>query len=554
MRTLLVECFVVLSMLGVASIVYAEDAPNKGATATDTSGGAETSAPLAPGETLTITVDSILAEPPRARAPTPAVNALPISAPEEIKGVRVPYIPEIVKQEIRNQIRAELRQDVVQDVLTQAKEERWGVPGVLPEWIDRIKIKGDLRLRAQVEAYDSDNFPYYDFLAVNRAGGFLKFQGAQTAFLNTTEERERLRERIRIAVDAKVTTEVKAMVRLSTGSSTDPVSTNQTLGNTANRYAVLFDQAYLQFDDMNTDRYPYLTLWGGRIANPWLSTDLVWDTDLAFEGIAATYRYNLRGSESLMEMNERDRTLFVTAGAFPIQEVALSPQDKWLYGAQLGAEFIFTSQSTLTFGLAYYDFVHITGKFNAVESYTYDYTAPDFMQKGNTLFDIRSSFDSTLNRLALASDYNLVNFTFVYDIARFAPHHVVVTGDYVKNIGYKRADIVKRIGGYDYATNPIDARTVGYQLQLAVGWPLVLERGKWRTSLAYKYLQRDAVLDAFTDSDFHLGGTDAKGWIVGGEYALTDNTWLSVRYLTADAIDGPPLGIDIFQMDLNAKF
>jgi hypothetical protein len=89
---------------------------------------------------------------------------------------------------------------------------------------------------------------------------------------------------------------------------------------------------------------------------------------------------------------------------------------------------------------------------------------------------------------------------------------------------------------------------------VAVGWPLVLERYRWRVTFAYKYLEADAVLDAFTDSDFHLGGTDAKGWILGGEYAVLDNTWITLRWITADAIDGAPFGVDVLQLDLNAKF
>ena len=62
------------------------------------------------------------------------------------------------------------------------------------------------------------------------------------------------------------------------------------------------------------------------------------------------------------------------------------------------------------------------------------------------------------------------------------------------------------------------------------------------------------MLDAFTDSDFHLGGTNSKGWLLGGSYGLTENAWLTARYMSADEIDGPPLGIDVFQLDLNAKF
>lgn len=497
--------------------------------------------------------ESAVPEAPRV-PPTPP----PPEKPIEPGVVRVPYVPEIVKQQIRDQVRAELRADVVQDVLTHAKEQRWGVPGVLPDWIERIKLKGDFRVRLQGEKYADGNvdnlltLAYPDFPAINKAGGFtLKPE----LLLNTTEDRVRLRERLRLGLEAAATNEVKVIVQLSTGNTTDPVSTNQTLGNSGGRYGLVIDQAYLRWDGLNADRYPWLTWWAGRVANPYLSTDLVWDSDLAFEGLAATYRYNLAFSDDLLALSERDNTLFFTAGAFPIQEVALSSRDKWLYGAQLGAEFISTRQSRLKLALSYYNFVRIAGRRHSglrVNS-EFDHEAPDFMQKGNTLFDMYDE-DPIADRFALASDYNLANFTLVYDIARFAPHHMVWTADYVRNLGYDRSEIARRTGGESNTTQFIDARTVGYQLQASFGWPLILERGTWRVSIAYKHLERDAVPDAFTDSDFHLGGTDAKGWIVGGEYAFADNTWLTVRYLTADAIDGPPLGIDILQIDVNAKF
>ena len=62
------------------------------------------------------------------------------------------------------------------------------------------------------------------------------------------------------------------------------------------------------------------------------------------------------------------------------------------------------------------------------------------------------------------------------------------------------------------------------------------------------------MLDAFTDSDFHLGGTNAKGFMIGGSYALYKNTWLSARWMSSDEISGLPLSVDVFQLDLNAKF
>ena len=74
----------------------------------------------------------------------------------------------------------------------------------------------------------------------------------------------------------------------------------------------------------------------------------------------------------------------------------------------------------------------------------------------------------------------------------------------------------------------------------------------WNVSVGYKYLEPDAVPDAFTDSDFHLGGTNARGFIVGGSLGLFDNTWLTARWLSANEVYGPPMAIDVVQLDLNA--
>jgi hypothetical protein len=78
--------------------------------------------------------------------------------------------------------------------------------------------------------------------------------------------------------------------------------------------------------------------------------------------------------------------------------------------------------------------------------------------------------------------------------------------------------------------------------------------GTWRAALGYRYLQRDAVVDAFNDQDFHLGGTDAKGYTVTLDFAFNPRVWGRFRYLSANEIDGPPLGIDVWQIDLNTQF
>lgn len=486
------------------------------------------------------------------------VNKLEASSESEKKDsdkvekgvVRIPYVPEFVKEEIRGQVRAELREDVVGDVMSQAKNERWGMPDALPDWTRRFKFKGDIRLRAQSELYADDNtkFSYYNYQAINSSGGFNN--AGTDAYINTTEDRHRMRMRLRLGIDATVTNNLKASMRFATGNLTNPVSTNQTLGNYTNRYRVVLDRAYLKYDYYNLDGYPSLTFLGGRMPNPWFSTELVWDKDLSFEGLALQYRMSLHGSDNLFEQDERMRNLFWTFGVFPLDESELY-SDKWLLATQIGLDLKFTDQSAFKVGLAYYDYQNIQLVPNAVGSRTNDWSAPDFVQKGNTYGRISNDVGETRENprlTGLAADFDIVNLTMQYDHAAYAPIHIITSVDYAKNIAYDRAEVER------LSQEIKEERTDAYSAKLTIGWPDVTFPGNWQMFMGYRYLERDSVVDAFTDSDFHLGGTDTKGFIVGGKYGINDNTWMQLRWLSADEIDGPLFGVDVLQLDLNAKF
>ncbi len=97
-------------------------------------------------------------------------------------------------------------------------------------------------------------------------------------------------------------------------------------------------------------------------------------------------------------------------------------------------------------------------------------------------------------------------------------------------------------------------RTKGYQTDVSFGDPAVLTANAWRATVGYRYLQRDAVIDAYTDSDFHFGGTNARGYYLVGDYGLARNVWLRLRYLSANEIDGPTYDVDTMQIDVNTRF
>jgi len=489
--------------------------------------------------------------------------------------VRVPYVPIFVRDQIRQQVRAELREDVVADVLKEAETKQWGVPNALPDWTRRFKLYGDMRLRYEHNHFAESNFvnpvvstrsSVNDYHALNKEG---KGLGTAGGLQNINQDRDHFRTRFRLGLKAEVTQGLEANLRLATGNINNPVSTNQTLGNTGQKFDFNIDRAFLKYEGLDSNAYNWMTLQGGRISNPFRSTNLVFDDDLGFEGFSSTFRYNMAGSDSLYDQEDESGSLFLTLGAFPLEEFELSTKDKWMLAGQVGSDWEFTNQDKATVSVGYYNYLntearageigtadHLCG--SAAADADIDASVPEYLQKGNSMGAI--CYDNQFNtnnpqEFGLISEFEILNITASYDMAMFAPIHVKLTGDYAKNLGFNKDDIQNRLSTADIYNNPnLEERTDAWQVRLDVGWPSTLLPGRWNSYVAYKYIESDAVLDAFTDSNFHLGGTNAKGWVLGANYGVLDNAWLSARWISTDQIDGPKVGIDVLLIDFNAKF
>ncbi len=461
-----------------------------------------------------------------AQAKRQASQELAAKAEVETKVVRVPYVPQIVRDEIKQELR--------QEVVMQAKTERWGQPDAVPEWTERIKLSGDIRLRYQNNSFDKGNAPALD---VNRTN-----QGNGLVLDNTTQGFELWRYWARLGVDARISDRVTAGIRVTTGDIATPVSFDQTLGNSFNKNTLLLDRAFIEGRP-----WDWLTVWGGRMPNPWYHTDLVWDPDLSIDGIAARLEHRIRPGTRA----------FVTGGVHPIEFVDCTiasqgrycGRNKMLYAGQLGVMQDLGQKAAFTVAAAYYDYRNLASPFNdPVVDPLNRSNLLKYSQGGNTVYNIVTSGGNPL--LGLAADYRLINLTGSFDYKRWDPALVNLTVDYVENIGYNRDEIRVRTAGLVDQ----EARTRGYQVRLSVGQRTMSALGDWQVFGAYKYLQRDAVVDAFTDSDFALGGTDAKGYVVGGLVGLAKNTWVRGRWLSSNAIDGPPRAVDVLQIELNARF
>ncbi len=429
-------------------------------------------------------------------------------------------------RKISKKVAREIRQDVQDRVKAEIQEERArdakGLTLGSADWAQRIRFGGDIRLRYQGEFYDRNNALFPKIGKNGTVSGDL---------LNTTEDRNRFRVRARLAMTAKLHDTLEAGMRVSTGNEDDPVSTNETFGDYFNQDGVVLDQAYLKWKPIEQ-----LTLWGGRHPNPFFYTDLVWDHDINFEGIAGTLSYQFSDQWEA----------FLTGGAFPLQEIEFAQRDKYLFAAQLGAEFKPNPDLSAKVAVAYYDYENTVGVANKPQRPDEnDHTAPLFVQKGNTLFNIEPQGI----RVGLASEYRELNVTGQVDVGFWKPIHVIFVGDYVRNLGFDKQDVARRTG-----IRSIPSETEGYQFGVQVGYPKARRFLEWNAFLMYKHLEADAVMDAFTDSDFHGGGTNAEGWILGAELGLYKNVWLTAKWLTSNEISGPPLAIDVFQFDINGAF
>jgi hypothetical protein len=502
---------------------------------------------------------------------------------------RVTYVPELVRQQLRD--------DLKKEVMATAQKEGWASPGQYPTWAQRLRFYGDVRVRYEGDFFQKGNNSLWavNYNAIN-TGNPYDVSIDNNHYLwpgyNADQDRNRARLRGRLGMDADLFNGFSAGLRLGTGDGSSPVSFNATLGGSGgdfSKYGIWLDRAFVKYNAWDA-----LTLQAGRFDNPFFSpTDLVYHRDLGFDGFAAQGRYQVW----------RGITPFVVAGAFPIFNTDINAgsvlnlstntdpsfgktpsHDKWMFGGQLGANIRPVPEVDLTFGGAYYDFTNVQGQLSspcftptAQDFCDTDLTRPSFAQKGNTYMALRNIYalgvDNSLSPplyqyFGLASEFRDVVVSARLDLGYFDPIHIILDGEYVRNVAWNKDDIAAKVSVAPLPAGATAACTSlpcpdqqiyaggnqGWMGRMTVGHREVKELWDWNAFVGYKYLESDAVIDAFTDSDFGLGGTNLKGYFIGGNVAVGPNVWLTARWMSANQVAGAPYAVDVFQLDLNARF
>ena len=495
---------------------------------------------------------------------------IPPAAPGAI---RVPYIPESVRTQIKEELRAE--------VMAEAKQGDWASPEqAAPEWTRRLTLHGDIRVRSESILYSKNNSnEIIDFATINGFGPYgIDDPRLLLPILNSRNDKwNNMRLRARLSLDAAIAKGVTAGLTLATGDTRSPISPNASLGGGFQKRDFWLDKAWLKVQPT-----PYFSATFGRMANPFDTSDLLYDPDLNLDGVA------LEATSGKLFGDDISVTL--RGGAFPYDFGGANyptfeftkPQtsQKYLFIAQLQADAKFNDiDARLSVGV--HDFHHFQGQFSApcqVETATFcstDDLQPIFLTKGNTLSPLRQIVTVDPN----ASLPQLLGYTFKYRVLDVNAAVTVpvtddivarLTGSYVKNLAFDINDIcrngvagrpynnnVPNVGtGYCAATNPskFAGGDTGYRAQALIGMVDPKKHGEWNAFAGYRYLESDAVLDGLTDSEFHYGGTNSKGYFVGGAYAVADNFTIGGKWMSANEISGPPLSIDVLQIDLQVNF
>ena len=458
--------------------------------------------------------------------------------------VRVPYVPETVKDEMREELR--------QEIVAQAREEHWGTPGATPEWLSRFTLFGDMRIRYQRAEFPGDN--------VVPQGVDAWYQLPFGTTKSTANSREQQVIRARVGAEAQMGDNFKAQIRV-VGVNGDtltasPVTYNVDEGSFGRPFSAGIDLANIQWQPNSWAR---ATL--GRMVNPYLGTDLLFATDLSFDGIVANVEPRVTQNWSG----------FFTAGYHPLTSNWVGPYNsaanQRLLVAQTGAKWRGTDESNLQTALAYYDYEALEGQLNPAnipQNTLNASSAPPFRILGNTMFNVNWYSDPNGTPVyAYASKFRLVDAFAKFDLARFDPMRLSFTAEYVRNVGFNANEIRTRIQGAVQGL-PQDAagktsldkpRVTGYRAGFQLGKPDLHQFGDWQVFGGYRYLERDSVPDAFTSLDYRLGGTDQRSTIIGVNTGLSQRVGLRVFLTSAKAIDAPiKYGIDTWFIDLYGSF
>jgi len=349
----------------------------------------------------------------------------------------------------------------------------------------------------------SDNLPYMPDLKITEK---IKFLGDIRLRSQTIDDKKgvnsKFRYRIRAGFEAAVNENTKIEFMLASGEG-DPVSTNQDFGDSFAGANIVIDVAdvYYEYDYHSFVR-------AGKLKLPFYRThknQMLWDNDLRPEGAFIKHK--------LFQNTD------ITAGTFVVRGEGQTPtgDSVYLYTTQ-----IIQHLEDFRVGASVNIYDSLQGESPYVKYNSGNYSVGDGknLSKGN-------SMDSNGNYL---NNYYLAEVFAEYKITP----SLALGLDYIHNFA-------------------IQEDNQAYNISLMYG--KLKKDGDFRLGYYYRDTQKDAVLGAYSDSDFAGGYTDSKGHQLMAGYQIAKNTQFAITYI--NSVQNASRSKDSFQrlhIDLKFKF
>lgn len=370
-------------------------------------------------------------------------------------------------------------------------------------WIQEMKFYGDARLRYEFREGQNAVFTSPTAARPGVANAF------NSAVFGDSLNRERWRYRLRFGTEAKFIDDFKMGLQLETSSNSR--STNVSFGNdssAANGFSSKVDDfisvglLYLEWNPRD-----WATLTGGRMRNPFMTTTLVWDSDIAPEGAAERFKYKVNDQLEL----------FATLGQFiyddlnpdnPIASAtAISGDDAFLFAQQFGAKYAFNKDTSLT-------------------------VAPAFYIYGGPGDSFRGRFDGTGAAAAAANDV-AINDLLIVQVPmeikfKLWDQKLKAFSDFAVNaMGADRAR---------HAGRP-DKDGAIYAYQMGLGWGEAKKKGDYEAKAFWQHTDLYALDPNMIDSDLFDSKLNLEGFVISGKYNFTDFLSGGLTYAMASRAD-----------------
>jgi len=361
----------------------------------------------------------------------------------------------------------------------------------MPDWVTSFKINGDFR------------------------GRFEQFKSENDAFV----ESNRWRYRLRLGAVATIQDNFEVGLRLTSGEQVstfggDPISGNATFQDNASKKFLFVDLAYAKWGFLkNKDFSGSVTF--GKMENPFVFSDLVFDADYTPEGVGLNFNYRVSDAHSIK----------LNGGAFILDELGGDSKDPYTFGGQVRWDGTWSKHLTSSVGGAILTIVNEQSLTN---------NAVPNVNRGNTRLAGTGVLDENFNPVIVDA-----SLTYTFDEVPFykGKFPIKLAGEYMNNLA-------------------ISEREEAYAAGVTLG--KAGKKGTWEMSYRYKFLGGDAWYEEMVDSDFgafyqgtfpnsgfgagYGAGTNLRGHVVKLSYSPYDALTLSATYFRTEVVDEVPEG------------